>query len=353
MQIKLLENKRKVATNLAFTAYWLIAFIFFHSFYGGRETNSQISYTFTGIFWFISFACVDIHHRFVTRPNLQAKRYFRFAFFSLYIFGIAFCIESMLSFSLHLFFWDYENGNVSSQLGGIHYQIGGVNMIVFGGVAFRFMLESYRLVQQKEEQEKKAVESELRLKEVELEALKNQVNPHFLFNALNCVYGLSLEKSERTPAVILQLSDMLDYMLYKCQRKVLISEELKQIENYIAIQQLRFGSGLKLTVQNDVVNDSEIAPLLLLPLVENAFKHGNPDESGVLKVSITAKNESGLSFSVKNSCNYIGKSDTSGGIGLANLRRRLELLYPNEYQLDVACNDNIYVVNLQINHREL
>lgn len=347
--MKLLENKRQVATTMAFTAYWFIAFIFFHSFYGGRESDSQISLTFTGIFWFISFACVDIHYRFVTKPNLQAKRYYRLVMFSIFIFMAAFWLESVLSFTLHLFFWDYENGTVSQQLGKIHYQVGGVNMIVFGGVAFRFMLESYRLVQQKEEQERTLFESELKLREVELEALKNQVNPHFLFNALNCVYGLSLEKSERTPQVILQLSDMLDYMLYKCQRQVLISEELKQIENYIAIQQLRFGSALELTLQMDVVDDMEMAPLLLLPLVENAFKHGRPDESGVMHISIAANCEDNIDFSVKNSVDCTDESNASGGIGLANLRRRLELLYPHEYRLEVVCEHNAYVVNLTLN----
>ncbi|MBS2209873.1 sensor histidine kinase [Carboxylicivirga mesophila] len=342
-------NTRKVTIGLTFAVYWLIAFFFFKGFYGGNNSEQKVALVFTAIFWFISFVCVDIHHRFVTRPNLEAKRYFRFIIFSLYVFMGAFWLESVLSFILNLYFWDYENGRVIEDAANVSYQVGGVNMIVFGGVAIQFMLETFRLRQDKELQDKKVFERELMLKEKELEMLKKQVNPHFLFNALNCIYGLSLEKSERTPEVILQLSGMLDYMLYKCERNVLLSEEIQQIENYTAIQRVRFGDALQLTMHTEIGRDFEVAPLLLLPLVENAFKHGRPADDGVLHIGITIRSDDGLYVSITNTCDSNVKRDKSGGIGLSNLQRRLALLYPERYELYQRFESNTFHVNLKLN----
>lgn len=342
-------NTRKVTIGLVFVAYWLIAFFFFKGFYGGNNSDQKVALTFTAIFWFISFVCVDIHHRFVTRPNLEAKRYFRFIIFSLYVFMGAFWLESVMSFILNLYFWDYENGRVIENTAYVNYQVGGVNMIVFGGVAIQFMLETFRLRQDKEQQDKKAFERELMLKEKELEMLKKQVNPHFLFNALNCVYGLSLEKSERTPEVILQLSGILDYMLYKCERNVLLSEEIQQVENYAAIQEVRFGNALQLTMRNEIRDDFEVAPLLLLPLVENAFKHGRPTDDGVLHICIAIRCNNSLNVTITNTCDSQVKKLGSGGIGLSNLQRRLALLYPGRYEFCHRFESNTFHVNLKLN----
>ena len=161
--------------------FWVFAFLFFNLFYGGDNISKEVSRTFSVIFLFISFVCVDIHHRFVTRPYLGAKHYFRFVLFSIYIFILAFWLNSVLSFVLHLLFWDFENGNSIEQSSRISYQIGGVNMAVFGGVALRFMIETLNLHKLKEEKEKQAIEANLKLKEVELNLLKSQINPHFFF----------------------------------------------------------------------------------------------------------------------------------------------------------------------------
>ncbi|MCU4155928.1 histidine kinase [Carboxylicivirga sp. A043] len=343
-------NKRQLIINGVFALYWLFAYYFFKLFYGGWDAPEKVSLTFTLIFLFISFACVDIHHRFVTKTNLAGRRYFRFIIFSLFVFVTAFWLESILTFILHFFFWSFDNADKIEEANRVRYQVGGVNMIVFGGVAFRFVVETLSLQRQKEEKDKQAFEAHLKVKEVELDLLKSQVNPHFLFNALNCIYGLSLEKSEHTPEVIMQLSEILDYMLYKSNDEVLLSDEIKQIENYTAIQKVRFGESLQLTFTKELERDFSMAPLLLLTLVENAFKHGKPSKDGILKVDIHIKAKESIHFFVCNSCNGNEKSEiATGGIGLTNLKRRLELMYGNRFMLTTERDEATFEAILTIN----
>ena len=339
---------RKLVINGVFAIFWVFAFLFFNFFYGGANVSKEVSRTFSVIFLFISFVFVDIHYRFVTKPYLGAKHYFRFVLFSIYIFILAFWLNSVLSFVLHLLFWDFENENSIEQSSRISYQIGGVNMVVFGGVALRFMIETLNLHKLKEEKEKQAIEANLKLKEVELNLLKSQINPHFLFNALNCIYGLSLDKSEQTPDVILQLSEILDYMLYKNQNEVLIGEEIKQIENYTAIQKVRFGDSLQLNYTKNIEEDKRIAPLLILTIVENAFKHAKVDSQGKRFVSIDIQGQDNIEVRVCNSSiNEVSINETSG-LGIKNLKRRLELLYGDRHQLSIDQHRNQFVVQLTL-----
>jgi len=340
---------QKWAVNIVFGLYWVFAFFFFNIFYGRMEQSMQSSLTFSFSFLFISFVCVDIHSRFITKPNLYRKKYLRFILFSLYIFITAFWLESVLSFVLNLYFWDFKDGRVLEESSRIRYQVGGVNMVVFGGVAIQFMAETFRLYRQKEEKEKLAVESTLKLKEVELSLLKSQVNPHFLFNSLNSIYGLSLEKSEQTPEVILQLSEILDYMLYKCDSNVLLGDEVRQIENYLAIQKVRFGDALNINYAAHLNHGINIAPLLILPLIENVFKHGKVGPENSVVVNINLGKEGLLRVKIENDINDAGELEKrNGGIGLLNLQRRLELLYPQRYALDVKKDAHQFCVNLQL-----
>ena len=342
-------NIQKWTLHIVFGLYWVFAFIFFNMFYGRMEQAPKASLTFTFSFLFLSFVCVDIHNRFITKPNLRYKKYHRIILFSIYLFIAAFWLESVLSFVLNIYFWNFEDGRIMEESSRIRYQIGGVNMVVFGGVAIQFMAETFRLHQQNEVKEKQTVESNLKLKEVELDLLKSQVNPHFLFNSLNCIYGLSLEKSEQTPEVIMQLSEILNYMLYRCDNKVLLSEEVKQIENYTSIQQVRFGSMLNLKYQVQLDQDVVLAPLLLLPLVENAFKHGKTGINHEIKVNIELNENALLCFTVENEVDERRvKDQVNGGIGLVNLRRRLELLYPDAHALHIDQTAQRFCANLNL-----
>lgn len=191
--------------------------------------------------------------------------------------------------------------------------------------------------------------------EAELKFLKAQVHPHFLFNTLNNLYALSLDKSEKTPEVVLKLSDLLNYMLYECNEPtILFSKEIRLLENYLELESMRYGSQLNLSfdVSGDITG-KRIAPMLLLPFVENAFKHGVSKVSKEAKVFITLDVlENELTFKVENSKPAKSDPDPSGyteGIGLQNVKRRLDLLYHDRYTLQVRENDEEYYVYLNIN----
>lgn len=183
----------------------------------------------------------------------------------------------------------------------------------------------------------------------EVNFLKSQINPHFLFNTLNGIYSQAHSKSEQTEYSILKLSDLLRYMLYEsAEKKVLLEKDILYINNYIDLQRMRISP--KVTINYSVkgkLNGYVIAPLLLISFIENAFKHGiSYSQSSVINIEINVF-EKTLTLLVSNP---VVKTDTfaSGGLGLKNVTRRLELLYPGKHLLEAYQNDFLYIVNLKI-----
>ena len=183
----------------------------------------------------------------------------------------------------------------------------------------------------------------------ELAFLKSQINPHFLFNSLNSIYSLAYQRSEMTPDAILKLSEIMRYMLYESNdNKVDLSKELQYLQNYIDLQKIRFGNKayIDFKVEGKVLNQ-QIAPLLLIAFIENAFKHGvanNPLTPIRLLVDV---DESHLHFYMQNR-KHMNNRDAVGGIGLNNVQRRLNLLYPGKYNLDVRDELDTYTVELSL-----
>ncbi|MCV9388220.1 sensor histidine kinase [Reichenbachiella ulvae] len=188
--------------------------------------------------------------------------------------------------------------------------------------------------------------------DAELKFLKTQIHPHFLFNTLNNLYALTLKKSDYAPEVVLKLSDLINYMLYECNApKVLLDNELNFIKNYIEIEQMRHGDDLdiKAMINGDSTN-VYIAPMILLPFVENSFKHGINEElnKSWIDFDLTVTDHE-MILKLANS-----KSQTqqlrqgTQGIGLKNVKRRLELLYKNDYHLHIDDQPGSYTVVLRI-----
>jgi len=188
----------------------------------------------------------------------------------------------------------------------------------------------------------------------ELSALKNQLNPHFLFNTLNNLYSLALEKSDKTPEVIERLSDILDYMLYRCKDKfVPLKKEIELIENYLSLEKIRYGKRVTITFNNQVNDDVRIAPLLLLTFIENAFKHGVSQtlKGAKIDISLTEKKDN-IVFSIYNTKPTIAiesTKPTTEALGLKNVKQQLELLYPNNFDLQIDDKNDGYSVNLILN----
>ena len=188
----------------------------------------------------------------------------------------------------------------------------------------------------------------------ELKFLKSQINPHFLFNTLNNLYALTLKKSDKAPEIVIKLSEMMRYMLYECnEKKVLLSKEVSYIRNYLDLERLRQAKNFEIDFEvKGYVADQKIAPLMFIPFLENSFKHGlnNQISQGFVNIKMEVDEQS-VDFYIENS--KVEKLPAiehrrSGGIGLVNVRRRLNLLYPNHYNLDIKDNPNTYVVNLKL-----
>lgn len=192
-------------------------------------------------------------------------------------------------------------------------------------------------------------------KTVELKALKHQLNPHFLFNTLNNLYALTLEKSDAAPHVIEKLSGILDYMLYGCDDKyVSIEKEITLIENYLALEQVRYDDRVSISFKNDINESVKIAPLLLLTFIENAFKHGVSQELDIATVNIYITLEKkDIIFTITNTKanKQVIKQPNKKAIGLTNIEQQLELLYPNEHQLNIEENNKTYKVILKLKQR--
>ena len=189
--------------------------------------------------------------------------------------------------------------------------------------------------------------------EAEIKLLKGQLHPHFLFNSLNNIYSLALSKSELTADSILKLTELLDYLVYRASMDTVpLAKELQLLENYLGLEQLRYGDKLQVKADIAVQNDSmAIAPLLLLPFAENCFKHGGVGADGVFRVELHLYTDhKKLYFSLSNSKRKTTNSTPtrSGGVGLENIQKRLNLLYPERHQLQIVNAEEQYEVTLEI-----
>lgn len=189
---------------------------------------------------------------------------------------------------------------------------------------------------------------------VELNFLKGQIHPHFLFNTLNNLYVLTLKKSEKAPETVLKLSEMLDYMLYQCNdNSVSIEKEMQLIQNYIDLESLRYGDRLQLEFHKEIDNQqTSIAPLILISIVENAFKHGASGtvDNTVIKIKVGVLNNQ-LTFEVFNTKSKVAQKDETNfkdGIGLKNTEKQLDLLYPNKHTIQITEEDVSYTVKLDV-----
>lgn len=275
------------------------------------------------------------------------RRYFKFGV--ALVFSGIFFVLSMRAYLFYVFFpeyYPYFNGHFPKFM---QFNIFQHIFYIYSTVAIVVMVKYIRRVNRIEAQknmlEKQTIASELAL-------LRSQVNPHFLFNTLNNINALIVRDPKRAYASILKLSEIMRYMLYDAKNEtVLLKKEIEYINSYIGLLQLRVESPgfIKFDVQG-YPEDISIGPMLFVPLVENAFKHGNKDAAPP-GVSISMKIEDrSIFFEV---ANYVKQNpevvDSTGGIGIPNLKRRLELLYPNKHTFNVEIVDDKYIATLQVN----
>ena len=223
---------------------------------------------------------------------------------------------------------------------GTHFQLVILSWLMLLHLVISWVIGQWKLVKQLKNERVSA----------ELMHLKSQVNPHFLFNTLNNLYGLAREKSDETPALILKLSDMLRYTIYQGKKdRVLLSQEVDYLNDFIQLQQVRYHKKVEINFNHQVNNDGLlISPLLLIILLENSYKHGVEKLTQNAFVNIALRFEKQhITFEISNNFDPQELSDTPG-IGLKNLQRRLSLIYPHSHSLQFNQENNIYSVRLEI-----
>ncbi len=268
------------------------------------------------------------------------KKYIPFFIGVVLIIAAVICVEEMV---LEPIYFPNDRGK---HFPGIVFTLVQIMPMLTILLSFKFAWDA--LYKQRELDELKAA-----AQESELQFLKSQVNPHFLFNNLNNLYAYAIEQSPKTPEIILELSAVLRYMLYECRAAyVPLSKEIEQLENFTRLSQLQIEERGEVHFQKTgSTNGLQIAPLILIVFIENAFKHSQSSLSDKILIDIEVEiHDSGrLAFRCVN--NYQAQSNhdnISHGIGLENVRKRLELIYPGQYNLQIKERDDWYEVNLSI-----
>mgnify|MGYP005813913551 CR=1 FL=1 len=345
---KLLFETPRLIWHLVF---WAVFILFFGILYGSfeEEYGKQIAVQAT-------YALVQIPAVYVTLYVLMPKLLFkgRYSEFFLWLILLIICFATLSWFEYlffqHPFFWpDDPFDTPVFNLGKILKAVNTIYPIVAIAVVFKWFKYWYK--EQKKNQQ--LVEDKL---EAELKFLKSQIHPHFLFNTLNNLYALTLKQSKDAPEVVLKLSDLLNYMLYECNAdKVPLSKEIALVKDYIELEKIRYGERLNINMTvNNENGDESVAPLMILPFVENAFKHGASEEieDSWISIDLSLKHK-GLTLKVENSKSNNAESEDrfayKEGIGLKNVKRRLEILYPEKHELNIHESSDSFLVVLKLN----
>jgi len=323
--------------------FWLCAWFFFF-FYYKRYSEVNI-YTFVASLINLAVAIATVYtFNYYLIPKIllknQRKKFIAFAFVAIVMF---FYIQLLLTLFLVVQLL-YDEHRLFPEIIDVMMLFFNMFFVVFIAIAIKF----YKRWSEKDYREQKVQREKV---EAELQMLKTQINPHFLFNTLNSIYVLAMKKSEQTANTVMKLSDILDYILYRVNtHKINISNEIRIIDNYIELEKIRFTDRVNLNFTTNIQSkDIQIPPMLIIPFVENAFKHGvtkSMDKSWI-KISIDEADQM-LNIVVSNSKSQNPAKSKTGGIGLLNVKKRLDLLYNNSYGLDIFEKSNHYDVFLSI-----
>lgn len=284
----------------------------------------------------------------------KTKRFFLYVVSLMLVISIAaFIIDLLLVYPLNRF---VEGEKYFEELSVVVWVNFAIFTFIYVGVTTVFSLMREWFVLQKVTTKFQDIEREKL--EAELKALKAQINPHFLFNTLNNLYSLTLDKSDKAPNLVLKLSDMMRYILYECNdRYVFIEKELDFTKNYLELQKIRLDEAIPVSINvKGSASQNKIAPLLFEPLIENAFKHGayGKNNDGFVNILFNFEEKDKMELSIENrfDTKWQDEDEKRKGIGIKNVTRRLELLYPEKHDLNISKQDDLFKVKLQIDLSE-
>ncbi|MDO6813783.1 sensor histidine kinase [Tenacibaculum soleae] len=339
-----IDNSEYLSNTLSFIFYWLLFSLPIYYFYFLKK-HLSISLKLIGvIFFFILVIVNDIHAEIIDNPitfigiiitSLALFSIIAPKFFKKYaLFTIAFYLLSIGYFLYIRVYIDDLNVYLQQEK-----EIKIILTIPFFLLILGWIFQQWRWLKNVESKKTKA----------ELALLKSQINPHFFFNTLNNLYGLTVEKSDDAPDVVLKLSDMMRYTIYMGKEDLVpLKDEVEYLQNYIELHKIRYQKKVDITFKYINITNYKIAPLLYIILLENAFKHGveKLTENAYIHMNLST-NKKTILFQIENNYEQ-SETESETGIGLDNLKQRLNLLYPKKHQITINKSDAVYKLAIKI-----
>lgn len=330
--------------------FWVGVWFFYLYFFSYNSNDT------TYVAWFSSFLLpvTMLTTYFVVyflMPNyLFTKKYKLFILYGVYTLIVSSYLIIVAIFVCFIFLSNLKVENMALMSRNFWFILVLIYLVV-GLVSFVSLLQhNFKTISKNKELQNKILETQLQIKNQELQYLKKQIHPHFLFNTLNTIYGFALKQSIDTPEIILKLSNLLDYILYQVNKpRVSLKEEVLHIKEYIDLEEIRFQDTLDVSFKFDEISEEiKVAPMLLIPFVENAFKHGSlVNDFLTVEVDVELDGDE-LNFKIKNTVLEIDNCKKEDGIGLDNIQKRLNFLYKDNHQLIIDNSKGWYCVNLKI-----
>lgn len=321
--------------------FWLAVLLLYAVFFGRRNDNYGQTLFFVGLLMPVTIGTTYLFNYYLMPVYLMRGRYLRFVAYSFYALLLALFLEMMVALLTFLVMAQLKIKEMSPASIDIFFLLATLLMVVLLGVSIKMVLHWRSSKEANERLMREKVETELRF-------LKAQLNPHFLFNTLNNLYYLASEKSDHAPRAILQLSEILDYVMRSGKSTLVpLGEEVKQVTNFVALEMLRYHERVR--VNSELMGNMEsatIAPMMLITLMENAFKHGVMPRAQASWIDWRMQATQGkIEVTFRNSWS---PKPISEGIGLQNLKNQLDYLYPGRYTLFIHHEPTEFSVNLTL-----
>lgn len=349
LELSITNKKHRIIYHILF---WLLSFAFLIGFYGRINKDYQITFSFVIMLFPIAIACTYFFIYYLFPRYLLKKRYSRFIVYSIYTILASIWAQMLILSVIFITIGHYNTKQINpysfdsiTLLVGIYFIVILASIIKLVKISFEHQKRNTLLV-------KKQYDTEINLNKAKLELLKAQLHPHFLFNTLNNLYGLTLEKSSDAPELVLRFSELLDYMLHKTKaNKISLTDEITYIKNFADIERFRHGDKLDFSIKcKGMANNIYLSPMILLPFIENAFKYGiHPlKEKSPIKIYISTTDNELFFYIENNTFRDLQHNNKSNGIGLKNIKERLDLLYSGSYSLDISNNTDKFKVSLKL-----
>jgi two-component system LytT family sensor kinase len=319
---------------------WVLYYAFFMTLYRGFYSSIWPLFVVTSVYFIFNASSFYLTAYYLFPKYLHTRKYLKFAVSFL---AVIFIFSLMLSICLYFLFRDYSKEVVANKQFLFFTAF-------FAIVTIVGILSSAKLVSEKIRNDRSAERLESERMAAELQYLRAQVNPHFLFNAINSIYFLIKKDADVAAATLIKLSDLLRFQLYDCSdEKIAIEKEVEYLNNFVALEKIRKGEKIKVDfVASSELQGFQVAPFMLMPFVENAFKYVSGFSSNENKIIVKLwREENQFHAHFFNTTDNLVRSAV-GGIGHKNVKRRLELIYPGKHQLQIVERPGTYKVMLRL-----